>query len=149
MNDMDFYLFLEQEKRRMYQPLWYNFNLLAKGHTLQIWGPSNWKIRCPFAGEGHQIVQEDVVEGNPRWRYPRAVYNPVYINYHQDDLSTSEEIENEEQNNRDNIAEDEEYAEENRIHYDDDNNDKNNEEGDPEESEGDIASDQRDFYHGM
>lgn len=56
IDNMDFYLFLEKEKRRMYQPLWYNFNLLAEGRTLQIWGPGNWKIRCPFAGEGHQIV---------------------------------------------------------------------------------------------
>lgn len=69
----------------------------------------------------------------------------MYINYHQDDLKTSEEIENE-QNNGDNIAEDEIYVEENGIHYDD-NNEGNN---DPEESEeDDVASGHHDAYHGM
>lgn len=69
MNHMDFYLFLEQEKCRSYQPLWQNFNLLTEGRTMQIWGPSNWKIRYPFSGEGNSITPHDIAEGDPRWRY--------------------------------------------------------------------------------
>lgn len=44
MDHINFYLFLETEKRRKYEPLWYNFNLMAEGCTIQIWGPNNWKI---------------------------------------------------------------------------------------------------------
>lgn len=38
---MDFYLFLETEERRKFEPMWYNFNLMTEGRTLQIWAPSN------------------------------------------------------------------------------------------------------------
>lgn len=38
---MDFYLFLEIEERRKFEPMWYNFNLMTEGRTLQIWAPSN------------------------------------------------------------------------------------------------------------
>lgn len=41
MDTIDFYLFLEQEKRRRFQPLWRNYNLLAEGRTIQIWGPGH------------------------------------------------------------------------------------------------------------
>lgn len=133
----------------MYQPLWQNFNLLTEGRTMQIWGPSNWKIRCPFSGEGHTITPHDIAEGNPRWRYPRT-FHQVYINYHQDDqadiLNTDEELEeNEEQNIGENIAKDKEDPE-NDIHYEDDNHEENNDEGD---SKDDVAEDRRDFYHRM
>lgn len=38
MDHIDYYLFLEKEKERRkgFQPLWYNFNLLAQGRTLQV-----------------------------------------------------------------------------------------------------------------
>lgn len=79
MDIIDFYLFLEQEKRRKYQPLWHNLNLLADGRTIQIWGPGHWKMRCPFAGDGHRISQEDIVEGIPtRDGYNAQLRVPLY-----------------------------------------------------------------------
>lgn len=50
---MKYYLFLETKVSRKYEPLWYNFNFTTEGRTMQIWAPSNWKIRCPFSSEGH------------------------------------------------------------------------------------------------
>lgn len=38
INDVDFYLFFENEERRKYEPWWYNFNLVAEGQTIQITG---------------------------------------------------------------------------------------------------------------
>lgn len=60
---------------------------MIEGRTLQIWAPSNWKIRIPFSGQGRRIVQEDIIEGDPTHRNPTTI--PV-IDY---DLSTSEEDE--------------------------------------------------------
>lgn len=90
INDMDYYLVLETEERRKYEPLWYNFNLLTKGRTMQIWAPSNWKIRIPFSRQGNKIICEDMVEGDPGRRNPTT--SPI-IDY---GLDTSEEEEEEE-----------------------------------------------------
>lgn len=149
---MVFYLFLEQEKRRAYQPLWHNFNLLVEGRTMQIWGPGHWKIRCPFSGEGHTITPFDIAEADPRWQWRyRHNYHQVYLNYQDDYLKANEQLdqENEEQNNDENIHDDELQEDENGIHYEDYNNDQNNDEEDLEESEDDIVEDRCDFYHGM
>lgn len=51
-------------------------------------------MRCPFASEGHQIAQEDVVERLPRWN-GQYVYNAQNHFNLQPDLDTSEEIEEE------------------------------------------------------
>lgn len=34
VEDINFYLFIETETRRKYEPWWYNFNLVAEGRTL-------------------------------------------------------------------------------------------------------------------
>lgn len=80
MDHVDFYLFLEQEKRWAYQPLWYNFNLLTEGRTIHIWGPNNWKFRIRFQGEENTLRQDDIVEGDARYRNPVAYYNQYYSN---------------------------------------------------------------------
>lgn len=67
---------------------------LQKEELLQIWGPGHQKMRCPFASEGHQIAQEDVVERLPRWN-GQYVYNAQNHFNLQPDLDTSEEIEEE------------------------------------------------------
>lgn len=129
IDHIDFYVFLEKEKRKCYQPLWTNFNLLTQGRTIQIWGPSNWKIRVTFDGEEHTIREEDVFEKNPCERDPRVFR---YYDY------KAMEDNNEEENNGDNIEEDELYQEENGLHY----NDEDDYENDAEENdEDDYATD--------
>lgn len=86
IDDMDFYLFLETEERRRFEPLWYNFNLMTKESTLQIWAQSNWKIRIPFSSQGRRITHEDIIENDPTQRQPTAY--PL-IDY---DVTTSEEL---------------------------------------------------------
>lgn len=111
IEDINFYLFLETEERRKYEPWWYNFNMVAKGRTLQIWIPSNWKMRIPFAGQGTRIVSEDIVEGGLVYRLSTRL--PI-IDY---DITTREELDdNQESNNAENLEEDELFGE-NDLHY--------------------------------
>lgn len=58
---------------------------------LQIWAPSNWRIRIPFSGQDRQITHEDIIKNDPTWRRPMTL--PI-IDY---DVTTSEEL-NEEDN---------------------------------------------------
>lgn len=37
IEDINVYVFLETEEHMKYEPWWYNFNLVAKGRTIQIW----------------------------------------------------------------------------------------------------------------
>lgn len=98
INDINFYLFLETEERRKYEPWWYNFNLVAKGRTIQIWVPSNWKMRLPFAGKGLTVRAEDIMERDPEGRLPIRL--PI-IDY---DVTTSEELSDDNDRNVDQDA---------------------------------------------
>lgn len=101
INDINFYLFLNTEDRRKYEPWWYNFNLVAEGRTLQIWVPSNWKMRLPFLGCGLTVKAEDIMERNPEVRLPIRI--PI-IDF---DVTTSEEMDDQDDNtNNDQDAED-------------------------------------------
>lgn len=86
INEMDFYLFLETEERRKFEPMWNNFNLMTEGRTLQIWVPNNWKIRIPFSCQGRRITHKDIIESDPTQRQPTGY--PI-IDY---DVTTSEEL---------------------------------------------------------
>lgn len=57
--------------------MWTNFNLLTQGRTIQIYGPSNWKIRVPFDGEEHTLRNEDIFEDYPR-RRNQMIFNHDY-----------------------------------------------------------------------
>lgn len=74
MDHLDFYIFLEQERKRVFNPTWPNYNLLCQGRTLIIYGPSNWKIRVPFEGDEACIKHEDFMERPHQQRDP-MVYN--------------------------------------------------------------------------
>lgn len=78
MDHIEFYLFLEQEKRRAYQPLWYNFVLLTEGRAIQIRGPSNWRFRMPFIGDSNTLRDEDVIESDVRYRDPMAYQSQLH-----------------------------------------------------------------------
>lgn len=51
MDQMEFYLFLGEEKRNRTQPIWFDFLLIYKGIIFIIWGPSDWKERWPCLTE--------------------------------------------------------------------------------------------------
>lgn len=70
---MDFYLFLEIKKRRKHESVWFNFNLMVKGRTLQIWAPINWKIRIPFSGQGGRLIHKDIMKEDPVHRNPIVI----------------------------------------------------------------------------
>lgn len=38
---------------------------MVEGRTLQIWAPSNWKIRIPFSGQRRRPIHEVVIEEDP------------------------------------------------------------------------------------
>lgn len=105
INDMNFYLYLHTEDRRKYEPWWYNFNLVAEGRTIQIWVPSNWKMRLPFAGHSLKIRAEDIMERNPELRLPVRI---LILDF---DPTTSEEMENED--NAENVEQPEPRNEQN------------------------------------
>lgn len=86
LEDINFYLFLETKERRKYEPWWYNFNLVDEGRTIQIWVPSNWKMRIPFSGKGCNTRCEDIMEGDPEFRLPTRV--PI-LDF---DVGTNEEM---------------------------------------------------------
>lgn len=67
IDDIYFYLFLETEKQRKFEPMWYNFNLITEGRILQIWVPSK-KIRILFSSQGKRITQDDIIENDPTLR---------------------------------------------------------------------------------
>lgn len=90
-------------------------------------------MQCPFAGDGHHISHEDIVEGVPRWN-GQYVYNAIYHHNVPAILHANEEYEEEEleeqaglqaenpkENNKENIEEDEEYAENDRYYEGDEN----------------------------
>lgn len=89
IDDIYFYLFLETEKQRKFEPMWYNFNLITEGRILQIWAPSK-KIRILFSSQGKRIIQDDIIENDPTLRLWMTF--PI-INY---DVTTSEEMNEEE-----------------------------------------------------
>lgn len=111
----------------------------------------------PLSGKGHQLIQEDVVEGDPRWRNPMTFNN---LNHHLN-FSTREELENKEENNANNIAEDEMHEAENGLYYHDEDNEENNKDrvfeddelGDLEDPNTDedaiVPRNPRDFHRGM
>lgn len=114
MDTIEYYVFLEQERRKCYQLFWANFNLLTQGRTIQIQGPSKWKIRIPFDGEEHTIREQDIFEGTKRDRCP-------IFNNRQNDLPKIEE-------NDEGEDEDDLYQEENDLYIDDDDMEENEEE---------------------
>lgn len=106
IDDIYFYLFLETEKQRKFEPMWYNFNLITEGHILQIWVPSK-KIRILFSSQGKRITQDDIIENDPTLRLWMTFQ---IINY---DVTTSEKMNEEEVGENDN-------HQGWQIHYDED-----------------------------
>lgn len=68
---------------------------MAEVRTLQIWAPSNQKIRIPFSGLGKRFIPEDIYEGNPTHKGRTSL--PI-IDY---DISSEDEDEEPAQYNED------------------------------------------------
>lgn len=101
--------------------MWYNFNLLTEGRTIQIWGPSNWRFRIPFNGDRTTIRADDIMEGDARYSNPMAYYNQFHSNLVAREViedPTQQDYCSLRQNNHDNDDDDESrYAEETGVHF--------------------------------